>query len=254
MREIPMTMLCTPSPAEFGKNESWSRRAQRGTPQKRARCMMRWSSMLLSLAGLALHPALAQAQSSPESPARTGKPVLIIVPNAPGGGPDLIARLIAPRLSEALRQNVIVENRASANGIVGTELAARAAPDGSVIAFGNAGTHAINATLYKKLPYDPVRDFAPVSELASAALVTVAHPAVPAKSVKELVALARKAPGKLNIAIAGAVLGQGQARSREVPKNHTRVRHAAELSSVQREVGRRADPCIRPVKAGQAYF
>lgn len=133
-----------------------------------------------------------------------GKTVLIIVPNAPGGGPDLIARLVAPRLGEALRQSVIVENRASANGIVGTEYVARAAADGSVIAMGNAGTHAINATLYRKLPYDPVRDFAAITEVASAPLVIVAHPAVPAKSVKELIALARRQPGKLNIAVAGA--------------------------------------------------
>jgi tripartite-type tricarboxylate transporter receptor subunit TctC len=134
-------------------------------------------------------------------PART---VQIIVPNAPGGGPDTIARLVAPRLSEALKQNVIVENRASANGIVGTEYAAKAAADGSVIAMGNAGTHAINATLYRKLPYDPVRDFAAVTEVASAPLVIVAHPAVPAKSAKELVALAKRMPGKLNHAVAGA--------------------------------------------------
>ncbi len=140
----------------------------------------------------------AHAQSYPT------KSVLIIVPNAPGGGPDLIARLVAPKLGEALRQNVIVENRASANGIAGTEFAARAAADGSVIAMGNAGTHAINATLYRKLPYDPVRDFTAVTEVASAPLVIVAHPAVPAKSVKELIALAKRQPGKLNIAVAGA--------------------------------------------------
>jgi tripartite-type tricarboxylate transporter receptor subunit TctC len=152
---------------------------------------------LALISGLAAS-GLAQAQALP------AKPVLIVVPNAPGGGPDLIARLVAPRLGEALRQNVIVENRASANGIVGTEFAARAAADGSVIAMGNAGTHAINATLYRKLPYDPVRDFAAVSEIASAPLVIVAHPAVPAKSVKELIALGRRMPGKLNIAVAGA--------------------------------------------------
>src|SRR5262245_22261595 len=145
-----------------------------------------------------LFPLLAFAQILP------AKTVLIIVPNAPGGGPDTIARLIAPRLSEVLKQNVIVENRASANGIVGTEYAAKAPADGSVIAMGNAGTHAINATLYRKLPDDPVRDFAAITEVASAPLVIVAHPGVPAKSVKELIALARRMPGKLNIAVAGA--------------------------------------------------
>jgi tripartite-type tricarboxylate transporter receptor subunit TctC len=161
---------------------------------------MKPTQLLLAVSGLALAllPAVAAGQ------AVVSKPVLIIVPNAPGGGPDTIARLVAPRLSEALKQNVIVENRASANGIVGIEAAARAAADGSVIAMGNAGTHAINATLYTKLPYDPVRDFAAVTEVASAPLVIVAHPAVPAKSVKELIALARRQPGKLNIAVAGA--------------------------------------------------
>ena len=159
---------------------------------------MKATRLLLAGLGLALVPAVAAAQ------AVVAKPVLIIVPNAPGGGPDTIARLVAPRLGEALKQSVIVENRASANGIVGTEAAARAAADGSVIAMGNAGTHAINATLYTKLPYDPVRDFAAVTEVANAPLVIVAHPAVPAKNVKELIALARRQPGKLNIAVAGA--------------------------------------------------
>jgi tripartite-type tricarboxylate transporter receptor subunit TctC len=156
--------------------------------------------VLSLLAGLLLAPAVALGQGA-VLPART---VQIIVPNAPGGGPDTIARLIAPRLAEVIRQNVIVENRASANGIVGTEYVAKAAGDGSVIAMGNAGTHAINATLYRKLPYDPVRDFAAITEVASAPLVIVAHPTVPAKSVKELIALGKRLPGKLNIAVAGA--------------------------------------------------
>ena len=105
----------------------------------------------------------------------------IIVPNAPGAGNDLIARLIAPKLSETIKQNVVVDNRPSANGVVGTELVARAAPDGSVLGVGNAGTHAVNASLYKKLTYDPVRDFAAVSELATTSLVIVSNPVVPAK-------------------------------------------------------------------------
>jgi len=97
-----------------------------------------------------------------------------------------------------------VENRPSANGIAGTVYAARAAPDGSAFMMGNAGTHAINAALYRKLEYDPVADFAPVTEIASIPLALVVHPSVPAKSVRELIALARKSPGKLNIAVAGA--------------------------------------------------
>lgn len=127
-----------------------------------------------------------------------------ILPNAPGGGPDFIARLMAPKLSEVLKQNVVIDNRASNNGIVGTEIAARGAPDGSMLILGNSGTHAINASLYRKLPYDPVRDFVAVSEIASPALVLLTHPSVPARNIKELIALAKRSPGKLNFAIAGA--------------------------------------------------
>ena len=128
----------------------------------------------------------------------------IVVANAAGGPSDFIARVISPKLSEALRQNVIVDNRPSANGIVASEYAARAVADGSIIAVGNSGTHAINYTLYKKPSYDPVRDFAAITEVINGSLVLVAHPRVPANSVRELIAEARKAPGKFNIAIAGA--------------------------------------------------
>jgi tripartite-type tricarboxylate transporter receptor subunit TctC len=144
-------------------------------------------------------PALAQIPQWQPT-----RPVQLILPNAPGGGPDFIARLIAPKLSESIKQNVVVDNRASNNGIVGTEIAARGAPDGSMLIIGNSGTHAINASLYRKLPYDPVRDFAAVSEIASPALVLLTHPSVPARNLKELIALAKKSPGKLNAAIAGA--------------------------------------------------
>jgi len=128
----------------------------------------------------------------------------ILVGSIGGTGPDFTARLIAPRLGEALHQVVIVENRPSANGVLAGQLAARAPADGSVLMMGNAGTHAVNAAIYRKLDYDPVADFAPVCEIASIPLALVIHPSVPAKSVKELVALARRSPGKLNVAIAGA--------------------------------------------------
>ena len=132
------------------------------------------------------------------------RPVQLILPNAPGGGPDFIARLLAPKLAEFGKQSVVVDNRASNNGIVGTEVAARGAPDGSSMIIGNSGTHAINATLYRKLPYDPVRDFAAVSELASPTVVLLTHPSVPARNIKELVALAKASPGKLNFEIGRA--------------------------------------------------
>ncbi len=155
--------------------------------------LTRFTVILMALTG-----SFAHAQWQPN------RPVQMILPNAPGGGPDFIARLIAPKLAEAVKQSVVVDNRASNNGIVGTEIAARGATDGTSMIIGNSGTHAINATLYRKLPYDPLRDFTAVSEIASPALVLVSHPSVPARSVKELIAIARNAPGKLNIAIAGA--------------------------------------------------
>jgi tripartite-type tricarboxylate transporter receptor subunit TctC len=153
-------------------------------------------SCAVACAMLSCGAALAQWQPT--------RPVQMILPNAPGGGPDFIARLMQPKLAEVARQSVVIDNRASSNGIIGSEIAARGAPDGTVMIIGNSGTHAINATLYRKLPYDPVRDFAAVSEIASPTVVLLSHPSVPAKSVKDFIALAKKSPGKLNFAIAGA--------------------------------------------------
>ena len=132
------------------------------------------------------------------------KPVRLLVPSVAGGPSDFAARLIAPKLGVALDRNVIVDARASVNGIVATEIAAHAAPDGSTLAIGNNGTHVINAGLYRKLPYDPVRDFAPVSKLISAGTVLVAHPRLEANSFREFIAAAKREPGKSNIAVAGA--------------------------------------------------
>jgi tripartite-type tricarboxylate transporter receptor subunit TctC len=160
--------------------------------------MIKTRFAILAVMALAIHSAIAHAQWQPT------RPVQLILPNAPGGGPDFIARLIAPKLSDAIKQNVVVDNRASNNGIIGTEIAARGAPDGSMLIIGNSGTHAINASLYRKLPYDPVRDFAAVSEIASPTVVLLTHPSVPVRNIKQLMALAKQSPGKLNVAIAGA--------------------------------------------------
>jgi tripartite-type tricarboxylate transporter receptor subunit TctC len=150
---------------------------------------------------LALFPITTIAQDpAPGLP----RQVRIVVASIGGTGPDFLARLIAPKLGDATRQNVIVENRPSANGVAAAAYAARSTPDGSVLMMGNAGTHAINAALYRKLEYDPVTDFAAITEVASVPLALVVHPSVPAKSVKELLAIARKSPGKLNVAVAGA--------------------------------------------------
>jgi tripartite-type tricarboxylate transporter receptor subunit TctC len=160
------------------------------------------SCLLVLLAGFTLYPVASPAQNS-GAPVLT-KQIRIVIASVAGAGPDFIARLIGPKMSEGLRQTVIVENRPGTNGIVAAQYVARAAPDGSLIMMGNAGTHAVNAALYKKPGYDPVSDFAPISEIASVPLALVVHPVVPAKSLKELIALARKSPGKLNVAVAGA--------------------------------------------------
>ena len=150
---------------------------------------------------LALCATLAQAQGFGNI---GGRPIRIIVPVAPGGPSDTAVRILVPRLSEALRQTLVVDNRPSNNGIAGTEIAARANPDGLTLNIGNSGTHAINPSLYKSLPYDPVRDFTPIIQIVTSGMVLVATPKLPVNSYKELVALAKKDPGKLNMAVAGA--------------------------------------------------
>src|SRR5689334_3352745 len=164
---------------------------------------MRRAAFSLSALVLALQSALVWPQESGVPPALP-KQLRIVTASVGGTGPDFNAHLIAPKLAESARINAIVENRPSVNGIVAAQFTAKAPPDGSVLIMGNAGTHAINAALYRKLPYDPAADFAPVSEIASIPLALVIHPVVPAKSMRELIALAKKAPGKLNIAVAGA--------------------------------------------------
>lgn len=144
--------------------------------------------------------AAAAAASAQEFP----RNMRIVAGSAGGTGPDMIARLLAPKLSDALRNSVIVENRGGTNGIAASVFVARAIPDASVLMIGNAGTHGVNAALYKKPEYDPLADFAPITEIAAIPLALTVHPSVPAKSVKELIALARAQPGKLNVAIAGA--------------------------------------------------
>jgi tripartite-type tricarboxylate transporter receptor subunit TctC len=131
------------------------------------------------------------------------KPIRLIVPFAAGGGNDAVARTIAQRLSVGLAQQVVVDNRAGAGGIVGAELAAKAAPDGYTLFLGGVGSHAINPGVHRNLPYDPVKDFAPVSLIASAPLILVVNPAVPANSLRELIALAKANPQMLNYASNG---------------------------------------------------
>jgi tripartite-type tricarboxylate transporter receptor subunit TctC len=141
-----------------------------------------------ALAGLAA--VTAQAQSYPT------KPVRIVVPFAPGGGTDVIARFLATGLSESVKRQFIVENRAGANAIIGTEAVARATADGYTLLFVSS-PHSVNPSMYAKLPYDTLRDFAPVSMIASSPYFLVVHPSLPVRNVRELIGLAKKQPDQI---------------------------------------------------------
>lgn len=166
-------------------------------PQMLNRAWVRFVRGLLSVALL----ALSNAVSAQEYPV---KAVRWIVPFAAGGGGDLIIRIIAQKLGERLGQSVVVDNRSGAGGSIGTELAARAPADGYTLLMANVAPMAINVSVYQKLGYDPVRDFSPITPLASFPNVLVIHPSLPARSVKDLIALARKRPGELTYASAGS--------------------------------------------------
>ena len=156
-----------------------------------------WLVLLAALAA-AVFPAVAQAQAYP------AKAVKIIVPFPPGGAIDALARLLSQKMSEAWAQPVVVENRPGAGGIIGTDAGAKSAPDGYTLTMGAVSTHAINAGLYKKLPYDPVRDFAAVAPVAIVPNLLVVNPSLGVSTVAELIALARSKPGQLSYASAGA--------------------------------------------------
>jgi len=132
------------------------------------------------------------------------KPIRFIVPFAPGGGADLVARTVGQKLTEALAQPVVIDNRAGAAGVIGADVAAKSPPDGHTLLLGSSGPLAINPSLYAKLPYEAARDFAPVSLVTVMPFLMVVHPTLPVKSVKELIALARARPGQLNYASPGA--------------------------------------------------
>lgn len=146
--------------------------------------------------------SMTSAQSYPV------KTVRIVVPGPPGGASDILARTVGQKLSENLKQQFIVDNRAGASGIIGTELTARAAPDGYTFMLGHTGTHAINISLRKSLPYHPVKDFVPITLVATAPNILISHPSLPAKSVKQLIELARSRPGQMTYASAGTGFSQ----------------------------------------------
>ena len=148
-------------------------------------------------AGLLLAAATLQAQNFPV------KPVRVITPFTAGSAIDTLARVLGQKMGDGWGQQVVIDNRIGANGIIGTEAAAKAPPDGYTIHLGNISTLAVNPHLYLKLPYDALRDFVPITLAATIPVVLVVHPSLPVKSVKELIALAKARPGQLNYASGG---------------------------------------------------
>ena len=149
-------------------------------------------------AGVLMSSSSARAQSD-----YPNRPVKLIVGFAPGGSTDIVARIVAQKLSQQLGQTVIVENRAGAGGTIGADATAKSPPDGYTLTLGTTSTHAIAAGAYSKLPYNPVADFTPISLVAITPYLLVVNPQVPARNLNEFVALAKSQPGKLNYASAG---------------------------------------------------
>jgi tripartite-type tricarboxylate transporter receptor subunit TctC len=156
--------------------------------------------LVQTVCGLGVSVLLA-AQVFAQS-AYPSRPIRVIVPLAPGGGSDYTARLIGARLTDRLGQPVVVDNRPAASGIVGTDLVAKAVPDGYTLLLVFS-THAQSAQLFTKLPYDPIKDFAPITEIFATPLVLLVHPSQPVKTMKELIAYAKGNPGKLNYGTSG---------------------------------------------------
>lgn len=157
-----------------------------------------WIKVLTLLAAGSI--GIAQAQTTPTYP---NKPIRLVVPFAPGGGNDTVARTVGEQASHILGQAVVVENRAGAGGTIGAEMVARAAPDGYTLFLGGVGSLAINPNMRKNLSYDPIKDFSPIILLAQAPLVLVASPALKVHTVKDLIALAKSQPGKIDYASNG---------------------------------------------------
>ena len=154
-------------------------------------------SWFVALAATLPVPAAGQAQSYPD------KPIRLISPFPPGGGTDLMGRIIGQQFTRSWGQQVIVENKPGANGTIGSEFVAKAAPDGYTLLVGTMGTHGINASLYRKLPYDTVNDFAPITALITSPMLLLVHPSMPARSVREFIALAKTRPGQITFSSAG---------------------------------------------------
>src|SRR5689334_2871258 len=157
--------------------------------------------MALCIAASSMIATAACAQDYPT------RPITLVVPYAAGGGNDAMARIVAEKMSRTLGQQIVIENKGGAGGSIATRQVARAAPDGYTLGLSGTGTHAINPTLYANVGYDPRKDFAPVGLIATSALVVLVNNSVAAKTIPELIALAKKDPGKLTYASAGVGSG-----------------------------------------------
>jgi len=169
--------------------------------------------LVRSVAALLLALALSVPALAQDYPART---ITLVVPYPPGGGVDAMARVVAERLSVALGQQVVVDNRGGGGGLIGTRAVQKAAPDGYTLLVGHTGTISINPSLYANAGYDPRKDFAPIGLIASMPVVLIAHPSFPAKTIGDFVALAKKEPGKLNVGT--SAVGTGGYMSAELFK------------------------------------
>jgi len=192
---------------------------------------------LASLLILAGGPA-AYAQGYP------AKAVRVVVPYAPGGGSDVISRILAQRMSELLGRQFVIDNRAGANGIIGTEMVVQAPADGYTLLYVSS-PHAVNPSMYRKLPYDTLKDLTPVSEVAIASLVLVVHPSLPVRSVGELVMLAKARPGQIDYASGGS--GGSPHLATELFKKMARI-------NLNHVPYRGAGPALADVLAGQVQI
>ena len=182
------------------------------TPAAAARVPMNLAAGILAAMLLAA-PLAATAQAFPS------KPIRIVVPAAPGGGTDILARLLNPELAKQFGQPIVIENRAGGATMIGTEFVARSAPDGHTLVIATT-PHAINPTLYQKVPFDPVKDFTMISQLGLTTTVLVVHPSLPVKNVREFITLARSKPGQLT---AGTAAGNSAYLAVEMLKTMAKI-------------------------------
>ena len=196
-----------------------------------------WTCVSIAAAFAIASPALAQAWPD--------KPIRVVVPYPPGGGVDFVSRAVAQRLGDVLKTTLVIDNRGGASGTIGADIVAKSAPDGYTLVMGTIGTHAINATLFPKLPYDPVRDFAAVAFVVDADGLLVAHTSVEASTVSELVTLAKAKPGVLNYASAGPGTTSHLAAEIFKQRTNTQITHIPYKGNV---------PALLDVVAGNAQI